>query len=314
MTAPEQEQYEIDESNYNEYIYKKYTYISKADREILDIAMNDQSGDQKRGHVEYNTAVRQVKSLINGSFTYEDKLTGYKKNKSVMENIFTAQSGYDAQYATAAVMLFRYYGIPARYVEGYLITQNDVSAGQTVIDVPRSNAHAWCEIYIDGIGFVPVEVCSNYYGLMKEADYNVGITSKNKKALQDKSQQNSTDPNVEVDSTSTNAGGKKIPKKILIVLAIIAGLLVLAALAWLVMKLLRRIKAGLDRRKLFKKGEPREAIRAIFGRMDEIGLKPGNKARDIGNKASYSEFMVYEEDRNFMLNEFKDLKKKKGKK
>lgn len=317
VTVPEQEQYEIDESNYNEYIYKKYTYLSDDDREILDIAMNEQKGDQKRGHVEYNTAIRQIKSLISGSFTYEKKLTGYKKNKSVMQNIFSKQSGYDAHYATAAVMLFRYYGIPARYVEGYLITQNDIppgSVGQTTIDIPRSNAHAWAEIYIDGIGFVPVEVCPNYFGMMKEADYSVGITSKNKKAQIDKSQENNTDPNVEVSSGKTNAGGKKIPKKLLIVLGIIAGLLILAALVLLVSKLLRRIKANMDRRKLFRKGEPRAAVRAIFGRMDEIGVRPGRKATEIGNRASYSEFRVYDEDREYMLKEYKDLRKQKGKK
>jgi len=313
-TVPEQKQYEIDESNYNEYIYKKYTYLSDEDREILDIAMNDQSGDQKRGHVEYNTAIRQIKQLISGNFTYDDKLKGYKKKKSVMENLFTEQTGYDVHFATAAVMLFRYYGIPARYVEGYLITPNDVSSGQTVIDVPRSNAHAWAEIYVDGIGFVPVEVCPNYYGLMKEADYSIGITSKNRKALNDKSKENDTDPNVEEVKTSANAGGSKIPKKVLIVLGILAGLLVLAALVLLVWKLIKKIKASLDRRKLFRKGEPREAVRAIFGRMDEIGAIPSQKAVDTGNRASYSEFKVYEEDRRFMLGEYKDCKKHRKKK
>ena len=48
-------------------------------------------------------------------------------------------------------MMFRYYGIPARYVEGYLITPQ--MAGKTV-QVPRSMAHAWVEIYVDGDNIV----------------------------------------------------------------------------------------------------------------------------------------------------------------
>lgn len=33
--------------------------------------------------------------------------------------------GYDVQFATAATLMFRYYGIPARYAEGYLLTPED---------------------------------------------------------------------------------------------------------------------------------------------------------------------------------------------
>ena len=34
--------------------------------------------------------------------------------------------GHSIHYATAAALMFRYYGIPSRYVEGYLITPDDV--------------------------------------------------------------------------------------------------------------------------------------------------------------------------------------------
>lgn len=311
---PEQAEYITNESHYNAYIYKKFTYLSKDDREVLDVAMGDGSGDQKRGHVEYNAAIKQIRQLLATNFVYEDTLTGYKKKYTIMENIFSAQSGYDAQFATAAVMMFRYYGIPARYVEGYLITQSDVSMGQTSIDVPRSNAHAWAEIYIDGIGFVPVEVCPNYLGLMKEADYNVGITTKSKKPLMDKSKQNGEDPNVVIEKTKTNAGSKKMPHFPVVVLAILAAMGILAILVFLVVKLIRAIKKIRARRKLFRKGEPREAVRAIYHRMDEVGIEPTERAADIGNKASYSEIKVYEEDRQFMLEELKSSKKRKQQK
>ena len=43
--------------------------------------------------------------------------------------------------------MFRHYGIPARYVEGYLIFPEDVE-GQlenAVLTVPEAHAHAWVE-------------------------------------------------------------------------------------------------------------------------------------------------------------------------
>ena len=63
-------------------------------------------------------------------------------------------------YATAATLMFRYYGIPARYVEGYLITPDDIQNAKPdeAIDIPAGNGHAWTEIYIDGLGWVPIEV------------------------------------------------------------------------------------------------------------------------------------------------------------
>ena len=76
-------------------------------------------------------------------------------------------------------MMFRYYGIPARYVEGYLLTPKDVEKKTSgkAIAIPQKNAHSWTEIYIDGYGWVPVEVCSPYYGLMPEADLQKGLES-----------------------------------------------------------------------------------------------------------------------------------------
>ena len=93
-------------------------------------------------------------------------------------------------------------------MEGYLITQEDAASGTGVIEVPRKNAHAWPEIYVDGIGFVPVEVCSAYTGMMQEADYNVGITTKSRKALTDKSKENSMNPNVREHNGKTTQIGR----------------------------------------------------------------------------------------------------------
>ena len=53
-----------------------------------------------------------------------------------------------------------YYGIPARYVEGYLITPQDVEGKQAgdTIEIPGTNGHAWTEIYVDGLGWIPLEM------------------------------------------------------------------------------------------------------------------------------------------------------------
>ena len=81
--------------------------------------------------------------------------------------------GSAVQYATAAVMMLRYYGIPARYVEGYLITPDMVSSksGETTLALTGNDAHAWAEYYEDGVGWIPFETAAPYLGVMPQSDW-----------------------------------------------------------------------------------------------------------------------------------------------
>lgn len=69
--------------------------------------------------------------------------------------LFEQKKGYCVHFASAATMLFRMSGIPARYVEGYAVDGLEAGVKTVVMD---TQAHAWCEIYISGFGWVPVDV------------------------------------------------------------------------------------------------------------------------------------------------------------
>lgn len=62
----------------------------------------------------------------------------------------SSDSGYCVHFATAATVLLRAAGIPARYVEGYTVS---AQPGQATI-VREKNAHAWVEYYLDYVGWV----------------------------------------------------------------------------------------------------------------------------------------------------------------
>jgi hypothetical protein len=84
------------------------------------------------------------------------------KNEDFVEYFLTtSHKGFCAHYASAAVLLCRMCGIPARYCQGYVMTENNFAAGRQAdtyeIDVPDHQAHAWAEIYIDGFGWYPFE-------------------------------------------------------------------------------------------------------------------------------------------------------------
>ncbi|MGN0586380.1 MAG: transglutaminaseTgpA domain-containing protein [Oscillospiraceae bacterium] len=75
--------------------------------------------------------------------------------------------GSCSHFATAAVLLCRYAGIPARYVEGYVIKPSDFSeegryGGVETVELTDTRAHAWAEVYVSGFGWYPVEFTSGY--------------------------------------------------------------------------------------------------------------------------------------------------------
>ena len=96
------------------------------------------------------------------------------------------------QYAAAAVMMFRYYGIPSRYVEGYLLTPETVKEAGTAetVTVSQKYAHAWPEIYLDGMGWIPVEVTPKYENIMGTPYYETQETAVSNSSSSDQSLEN----------------------------------------------------------------------------------------------------------------------------
>ena len=72
--------------------------------------------------------------------------------------------GTTYQYATVAALALRYYGIPARYVEGY--TVKTAENEPTSVDV--NAAGAWVEVYQDGIGWLPLALTPGLEDLSAE--------------------------------------------------------------------------------------------------------------------------------------------------
>lgn len=64
-----------------------------------------------------------------------------------------SDKGYCVHFASAAVVLLRSAGIPARYVEGYM---TQVEAGKTVT-IRDKMAHAWVEYYLTGLGWLVMD-------------------------------------------------------------------------------------------------------------------------------------------------------------
>lgn len=72
--------------------------------------------------------------------------------------------GTTYQYATVAALALRYYGIPARYVEGFTVK----TAENENVSVTDENAGAWVEVYQDGVGWLPLALTPGLESLVPE--------------------------------------------------------------------------------------------------------------------------------------------------
>ncbi|MBR1453588.1 MAG: transglutaminase domain-containing protein [Lachnospiraceae bacterium] len=102
--------------------------------------------------------------------------------------LFNRQKGYCVHYATVAALMYRMYGIPARYVSGFVAIPNDfepVGNGEThneqdyYAELTDYRAHAWVEIFLDNYGWVPVDVTPSEDGTIEISYPGFGVDKMN---------------------------------------------------------------------------------------------------------------------------------------
>lgn len=110
------------------------------------------------GDDAFDEAVRIQDYLRSGSFTYSLKLaptqTVNGRKLDPLSNFLVTKKGYCTQFATAMIMLARADGIPARMALGFL---PGTPAANDTYSVVQSNAHAWPELYLRGMGWTRFE-------------------------------------------------------------------------------------------------------------------------------------------------------------
>lgn len=161
------------EKRYAEYVEQNYTEVPE-ELEGLKESFSDvtlvyqgkkvnlvNGGFQYRtlGYEPYVQYVRQY--FQDNQFTYNINITRKNNEGDFIADFMRRKTGYCIHFASAAVMMFRSMGVPARYAEGYFVDEEDIieEKGTTVeYEVTDKSAHAWVEIYQEGLGWVPVEV------------------------------------------------------------------------------------------------------------------------------------------------------------
>ena len=95
-----------------------------------------------------------IQDYLAGNFNYTLEPENPPRDRDFVSYfLLESKEGYCSYYASAMTVLCRMAGLPARYVEGYLVKAEE----DGVTSITGENAHAWTEVYFNGIGWVPFD-------------------------------------------------------------------------------------------------------------------------------------------------------------
>lgn len=161
------------ESAYNRFAYDHYTDIPDDIRRFLTEKLSGWEKEPGQTHFDCQRAKQNILFYLSTYVTYTETASAPSAGTDpILYFLDGVQTGGDAQYAAAAAMMFRYYGIPARCVEGFLVTK-DAAASMTPgkpLTLTGQSGHTWVEYYQDGVGWLPFEVAPPYLSVMEQAE------------------------------------------------------------------------------------------------------------------------------------------------
>lgn len=94
-------------------------------------------------------------AFVQGECHYSLKPGRFRTQQPVAEFLFEKKRGYCEYFASAAALLLRLEGVPARYVRGFTVREANRLDDEYV--VREADAHAWIEAWIPGRGWVEAD-------------------------------------------------------------------------------------------------------------------------------------------------------------
>lgn len=216
--------------------------------------------------------------------------------------LMQSQKGYCVHFASAAVQLLRQMGVPARYVSGYVVRMREFrqNGDSFTASVKDSNAHAWAEIYLEQIGWVPVDVTPAAPAMTtdsgrdgqdtgaaddiqtEETDADTGLDETDTDTDTDKDDTNIEETQTDADREELTSGKKPLWQRyslVLLVAAVLTAVLMILAVYRQILRLylllpVREMRAGKYRRAV------RRMNRRIYRRLDVSRRLKGRSLTD----------------------------------
>ncbi|MCR4749608.1 MAG: transglutaminase-like domain-containing protein [Lachnospiraceae bacterium] len=243
------------------------------------------------------------------------------------------KKGYCVHFASASVLLFRYMGIPARYVEGYAFDYIDVRSGQfrddlkfedyydgylpdekmpvISLEITDASAHAWVEIYTEDYGWVVAELTPPS---SDTEEYGQSLWDRFLKLF---GNNNSDENNADDDNNTKKIDTAKIRRNLIIFIFLAIISVTVYALYRLIGKYLRYKKADLNTKLVYryhdylKKASKKHDLNNAHNYKDELIAIMGDdydeKLLNILEKAGFSDKIISDEEFYYCIERFKKV-------
>ena len=318
-------------SDYSKQSWKDYTQIEYSTAEGLRRLAIEAGIDLT---ADREVIVSQVVSYIRASGSYT--LSPYvipADEDFALYFLQTSKQGYCIHFATAATMMLRALGIPARFTSGFVATVPRDRIDKPV-PVTDRNAHAWVEVFYEEVGWLPYEVTPaatgsnipvtgpNTYSPSSDPDGEHNGENNNPNQAQDQDGSGRETPTPGTGSKTGKEGDKKNPTvpMWLVIVIISASCIALYAVALSIYRqILRKI-----RKKRFEQKDTNAAVicawrymthlsRSLKNRVSNhkvvapagsrrIKMKTLGEIEAIALKARFSQHTITEEERTKVIN------------
>ena len=264
-TAPDEDGDEADpsvldrmEASYAAYAASRYTAVPDGYDELqtlCDEAKKDQKLTEAADIGDY------IRAYLNTNYQYNASAPQPPEGADPIRYFLTeSKQGYSVQFASAAVVMFRMFGLPARYVVGYaapqsLFTQQEDGSWHAILQ--DDNAHAWAEVYISGQGWTPMEMTPGVLVSAQQADLPTDPLPE--------TQDQDTAP-AAGESSANEPAATIVPRSRLVLAALLGGCLLAAAV---LLVLARRHAMGYGR------GSCNARVLAVFGSIYRLLVRRG---------------------------------------
>ena len=98
-----------------------------------------------------------LKGLSNTLYESFEYMPGSTSAISPIEDVLRTGKGVCQDYAHVMITIARGWGVPARYVSGYLYVEDDMGS-----PIPSAAGHAWVECLVPGLGWVGFDPTNNW--------------------------------------------------------------------------------------------------------------------------------------------------------
>lgn len=97
--------------------------------------------------------VARIEAFLRHGFTYDEDPP--QRPYPLVSFLLADHVGYCQQFSGAMTLMLRMDGVPARVAAGFLTGSRDPATGS--YEVTAQDAHAWVEVFFEGIGWVPFD-------------------------------------------------------------------------------------------------------------------------------------------------------------